>query len=115
MRYAYWSREIAGWTVLLIGLWFFWATYQKLADRRIFEAAPMAFMGFVVFRGGVHLLKVAVAAQAARSLPESSALPGTRKASRIPTRSIAPTAVKSVVPGPKSRAAAASASNGMAD
>ena len=107
MRFVYWSREIAGWIVILIGLGLFWATYQKLADKRLFEAAPMAFMGFIVFRGGIHLLKVAVAAQAARSLPESSAQPTTRKASRMPTRSIAPTPVKSVVPGPKSKAAAA--------
>ena len=112
MKYAYWSREIGGWLVLLIGLGLFWATYQKLADKRLFEAAPMAFMGFIVFRGGIHLLKVAVAAQAARSLPESFAPSGTRKASRIPTRSIAPTPAKSVVPGPKSRTATA---NGMAD
>lgn len=114
MKYVYWTREVAGWVVLLIGLWLFWMTYQKLADRRIFEAGPMAFMGFVVFRGGVHLLKVAVAAQAARALPETSAQPTTRKASRMPTKSVAPTPVKSVVPGPKSRAAAAS-SNGSMD
>jgi hypothetical protein len=113
MKYVYWTREVAGWVVLLIGLGFFWATYEKLADKRIFEAAPMAFIGFVVFRGGVHLLKVAVAANAARSLPEV-AHAATRRAARIPTKSIAPTPAKSVVPGPKSRAAAA-ASNGMAD
>lgn len=113
MKYAYWTREIGGWLVLLFGLGLFWATYLKLADKRLFEAAPMAFMGFIVFRGGIHLLKVAVAAQAARALPDSFGQSGTRKASRIPTRSIAPTPAKSVVPGPKSRAA--SASNGAAD
>lgn len=113
MRYVYWTREVAGWVVILIGLWLFWQTYLKLDARRIFEAGPMAFMGFVVFRGGVHLLKVAVAAQAARALPESSANPATRKASRMPTKSIAPTSVKSVVPGPKSRAAAASANGDL--
>ena len=113
MRFVYWSREIAGWAVILAGLWVFWATYEKLANKRLFEAAPLAFIGFVVFRGGVHLLKVAVAAQAARALPESSAQPATRKASRMPTRTIAPTPVKAVVPGPKARAAAAA--NGEAD
>jgi hypothetical protein len=112
MRYVYWTREVAGWVVIGVGLWLFWQTYLKLDARRIFEAGPMAFMGFVVFRGGVHLLKVAVAAQAARALPESVA-PATRKASRIPTKSVAPTAVKSVIPGPKSKAAAAS--NGALD
>lgn len=112
MRFVYWSREIAGWAVLLVGLALFWATYDKLVNRRIFEAAPMAFMAFVVFRGGVHLLKVAVAAQAARALPETAGQPLTRKASRMPGKSYGPTPAKAVVPGPRSRAAAA---NGEAD
>ena len=106
MRYVYWSREIAGWLLILIGLWQFWNTYVMLTNRRIFEAAPSSFIAFVIFRGGIHLLKVAVAAQAARTLPESSAQPQTRKASRMPAKSYGPTAVKSVVPGPRSRAAA---------
>ena len=112
MRFVYWSREVAGWLLILAGLVMFWNTYSFLLNRRVFEAAPTAFVAFIIFRGGVHLLKVAVAAQAARTLPESSAQPATRKASRMPTRSIAPTPVKSVVPGPKSRAAV---SNGEAD
>ena len=107
MRFVYWSREIAGWAVLLIGLALFYATYDKLVNRRIFEAAPMAFMGFVVFRGGIHLLKVAVAAQAARALPESGGQPATRKASRLPAKSYAPTPTKAVVPGPRGRSSKA--------
>ncbi len=110
MKFAYWSRELAGWALIAVGLWQFWNTYSLLLNRRIFEAAPAAFIAFVIFRGGLHLLKVAVAAQAARSLPDA-AQPQTRKASRMATRSVAPTPVKSVVPGPKSRAAA----NGRAD
>ena len=112
MRFVYWSREIAGWALILIGLWQFWNTYALLTGRRIFEAAPSAFIAFVIFRGGIHLLKVAVAAQAARTLPETSAQPATRKASRMPTKTFGPTPVKAVVPGPRSRAAAA---NGEAD
>ena len=113
MRFVYWSREIAGWLLILIGLWQFWNTYVLLTNKRIFEAAPSAFIAFVIFRGGIHLLKVAVAAQAARTLPESSAQPATRKASRMPTKTYGPTPVKAVVPGPKSRAAATA--NGEAD
>jgi hypothetical protein len=113
MRFVYWSREIAGWLLVLGGLWQFWNTYVLLTHRRIFEAAPSAFIAYVVFRGGVHLLKVAVAAQASRALPESAGQPHTRKASRMPARNYAPTSVKSVVPGPKSRAAVGA--NGEAD
>lgn len=110
MRFVYWSREIAGWALILAGLWQFWNTYDLLLSKRIFEAAPSGFIAYVVFRGGVHLLKVAVAAQAARSLPES-AVPQTRKASRMVARPVAPTPAKSVVPGPRGRAVA----NGAAD
>jgi hypothetical protein len=106
MRFVYWSRELAGWALILVGLWQFWNTYELLLNKRIFEAAPAAFIAYVIFRGGVHLLKVAVAAQAARSLPESSAMPQTRKAARMAARPVAPTPAKSVVPGPRSRAAA---------
>lgn len=111
MRFAYWSRELAGWALIGIGLWQFWNTYGLISNRRIFEAGPSAFIAFIIFRSGLHLLKVAVAAQAARSLPEG-AQPVTRKASRMATRSVAPTPAKAVVPGPRSRAAAA---NGTAD
>ncbi len=111
MRFAYWSRELAGWALIAAGLWQFWNTYMLLTNRRIFEAGPSAFIAFVVFRGGLHLLKVAVAAQAARSMPDS-AQPPTRKASRMATKSVAPTPAKAVLPGPKSRAASA---NGAAD
>ncbi|QJW93480.1 hypothetical protein [Frigoriglobus tundricola] len=113
MRFVYWSREVAGWLLVLIGLWQFWNTYTLLTNRRILEAAPSAFIAFVIFRGGVHLLKVAVAAQAARTLPESSAQPATRRAGRMPTKPIGPTPAKAVVPGPRSRAAAAAANGDL--
>lgn len=112
MRFAYWSRELAGWALIAIGLWQFWNTYGLISNRRILEAGPAAFIAFIIFRGGLHLLKVAVAAQAARELPDG-AQPQTRKASRMATRSVATTPAKSVVPGPRARAAAGA--NGAAD
>ena len=105
MKYAYWTREIAGWALIVVGLLAFWNTYEKLANKRLLEAGPMAFIGFIVFRGGVHLLKVAVAAQAARALPEAAAQPAARRAARAAVRSYAPTPTKAVVPGPKTRPA----------
>jgi hypothetical protein len=112
MRFAYFSREIAGWLLVAAGMWMFWNTYNLLLIRRVFTAVPTGFVAFIIFRGGVHLLKVAVAAQAARSLPETSALPLTRKASRMPAKAVGPTPVKSVLPGPRSREASA---NGLPD
>ena len=81
MRFAYWSREIAGWVLILGGLYAFLQAYDLLLSKRIFEATPMVFIGFIVFRGGTHILKVAVAAQAARNLPDS-AQPPARRAGR---------------------------------
>ena len=98
MRFAYWSREVAGWVLVLAGLYAFLVAYDLLLDKRIFEAAPMVFIGFIVFRGGVHILTVAVAAQAARNLPEA-AQPGARRVSRAPMRPIGPTAPSEVLPG----------------
>jgi hypothetical protein len=98
MRLAYWSREIAGWVLVLGGLYAFLVAYDLLLGKRIFEAAPMVFIGFIVFRGGVHVLKVAVAAQAARNLPET-AHPGARRVTRAPARAVGPTPPSEVLPG----------------
>jgi len=98
MRFAYWSREVAGWVLVLGGLYAFLVAYDLLLGKRIFEAAPMVFIGFIVFRGGVHVLKVAVAAQAARNLPEAAQHP-TRRVSRLPARPVGPTLPGEVLPG----------------
>ncbi len=81
MKFAYWSREVAGWALILGGLYAFLSAYNLLLNKRIFEAGPVVFIGFIVFRGGIHILKVAVAAQASRMLPETSQ-PGARRIAR---------------------------------
>lgn len=98
MKYAYWSREIAGWVLILIGLFTFMQAYDLLLSKRIFEATPVVFIGFIVFRGGTHILKVAVAAQAARNLPDS-AQPRARRVARATARPIGPTPSSAVMPG----------------
>jgi hypothetical protein len=111
MTFTYWLREIAGWILVLGGLYFFMVAWGLLMNRRIFEAAPMTFIGFIVFRGGIHILKVAVAAQAARLLTDA-AQPAARKLSRMPTQPIGPTPAKSVLPGPKNTRTTAGAGRG---
>ncbi|MBA4189972.1 MAG: hypothetical protein C0467_18460 [Planctomycetaceae bacterium] len=101
MRFAYWSREIAGWALVLAGLFFFWQSYTLLLNKRVFEAAPLSFIGFIVFRGGIHIMKVAVAAQAARNFPEAAPSAG-RRVTVMPARAIGPTPTSSVLPGPSS-------------
>jgi hypothetical protein len=72
-----WLREAAGWVLLGIGLAAFAVCYFVfLLQRRVVEAVGLGLIGFVVFRGGMHLLKVAIAARAAR---EAGRVPETPK------------------------------------
>ena len=71
-------REIIGWLLVAVGLMTLYTCYELILERRIFEAGPMCLIGIVVFRGGIHLLKVAVAARICllareRSKPERPA------------------------------------------
>ena len=58
-------REFAGWFLVALGLFFMWAAFVRFANNPpfIIEATPIMVMGIFVFRGGIHLLKVAVAAR----------------------------------------------------
>ena len=98
---SFWLREIAGWGLILVGLFTFAQTYSLLLNKRLFEAGPLCVIGIVVFRGGTHLLKVAVAAQAARRLPDVGQAP-VRRPGRGTSRPVGPTSNKAVLPGPKS-------------
>ncbi len=59
----YWVREVAGWLLVGLGLLVFVTVYDFCERRAIFEAGIFAVVGIFVFRGGIHLLKVAVAAR----------------------------------------------------
>ena len=61
----FWTRELAGWILLVVGLYLFRQAFVLLTiqEPRLLEGATLTIIGVVVFRGGIHLLKVAVAAQ----------------------------------------------------
>jgi hypothetical protein len=62
----FWLREVAGWLLVLLGLLVFYECFDVLvlSDRHmIFEAGSLVLIGIFLFRGGIHLLKVAVAAR----------------------------------------------------
>ena len=62
MRYLW--REIAGWILVTLGvLMFLWCGLLLTIYHGLFESGPMTIAGIFVFRGGIHLLKVAVAAR----------------------------------------------------
>jgi hypothetical protein len=60
---AFWIRELAGWAMVLAGLYLFAICLGLLNDRRVIEAGIGAGIGVIVFRGGIHLIKVATAAR----------------------------------------------------
>ena len=90
----FWVREIAGWALLLLGLWLFYISYFVLLRQGyIVLSGPTVLMGIIVFRGGIHLLKVAVAARVCQQAPaESRAKPARPEAARPQRRA-------AVVPG----------------
>ena len=59
----FWIREIVGWLLVLIGLAAFWLSVAFLGERQVVEASVVAGIGIFVFRGGIHLIKVATAAR----------------------------------------------------
>jgi len=63
--FGFWIREIAGWLLVGLGLCVFYVCYLLLMQPgpRILEAGPLTLIGVIIFRGGIHLLKVAVAAR----------------------------------------------------
>ncbi|MCS6851169.1 MAG: hypothetical protein NZ700_08385 [Gemmataceae bacterium] len=95
---SYWLREVAGWCLVGIGLVIFYLCYALLMNRgevladgqpvlrdgqpvmtdqpRFLEAAPLTLIGIMVFRGGIHLLKVAVAARVCREAAAAWVTPG---------------------------------------
>jgi hypothetical protein len=59
----FWIRELLGWLLVALGLVIFAFDGWLLYKHYLLEAGPFAFIGFMTFRGGIHLLKVAVAAR----------------------------------------------------
>jgi hypothetical protein len=59
----FWWRELAGWALVLLSLGVFVLCGWMLLGHFVLESGPLAFIGFILFRGGIQLLKVAVAAR----------------------------------------------------
>jgi hypothetical protein len=69
-----WFRELAGWLLLGGGVGAFVLCYvQYLLNGRVVEGVICGLIGFVVFRGGLALLKLAVASRAARDVKREMA------------------------------------------
>ena len=87
----FWTREIIGWICIATGLFLFYVSYfGLLRNGYIVESGPTVIMGFVVFRGGIHLLKVAVAARICRQAPIDEKAKAKPEAVRPQRRTVVP-------------------------
>jgi hypothetical protein len=80
----FWIRELMGWLLVLAGLYLFVVCLAILLvpEAKIFEAGILSVLGIFVFRGGIHLLKVAVAARIAMQAQAEIARPPAEKKPR---------------------------------
>jgi hypothetical protein len=67
----FWVREIAGWLLVGLGLFLFYIVLAITLTERpwLITAGPVTLIAIIVFRGGIHLLKVAVAARICMKAP----------------------------------------------
>src|SRR5262249_49867509 len=74
----FWTRELAGWALVGLGLFVFWKCYVLLMEYYFLQGGSLTVIGLIIFRGGIHLLKVAVAARVCLEAREdrSTAAPG---------------------------------------
>lgn len=59
-------RELIGWSILLVGLNVFRICFRYLDQGYVVEGFVAAIVGVMLFRGGLQLIKVSVAARAMR-------------------------------------------------
>ena len=81
----FWFREIAGWLLVLLGLYLFFVCYLMLLSDPpyILEAPLLTVIGVFIFRGGIHLLKVAVAARVCQQAVQGADVPAPRRVERL--------------------------------
>jgi len=81
----FWLRELAGWLLVVLGLYLFLICAELLLNARwVLEPVPLMIIGIIVFRGGIHLLKVAVAARICMKAQEASRLTPVRRTGASP-------------------------------
>jgi hypothetical protein len=85
----FWFREVVGWLLVVLGLYLFFMCFVGLISDppRILEVPLLTVIGIFVFRGGLHLLKVAVAARVCQQAQQRVEAPAARQVQRGSSRS----------------------------
>lgn len=83
-----WLREIVGWVLILMGVYVFFRAFLLLTagNQFMLEGGTVTLIGVVIFRGGIHLLKIAVAARVCLAAEENAAPIATRPATPVVRR-----------------------------
>ena len=76
--------EIAGWLLVALGVYVFYICFELLLTSRVVETGPMVVIGIFVFRGGIHLLKVAVAARICLQAEDNLIGPRPKERTQLP-------------------------------
>jgi|GEM_PF-5169443 len=74
-------REFIGWGFIVASLVIFWGSFTFLSRAYVIEGTVFAAVGMVLFRGGLQLVKVAVAARAVRRSVGPSSMASTDQSS----------------------------------
>jgi hypothetical protein len=83
-----WLREVVGWVLILLGVYVFFRAFLLLTagNQFMLEGGTVTLIGVVIFRGGIHLLKIAIAARICLAAEEEAKaafarpeLPGIRR------------------------------------
>jgi len=88
----FWFREIAGWILVLLGLLFFYVCFAMLVNDPpyLLRVPFLTVIGIFLFRGGIHLLKVAVAARVCQQAQQRVDAPAPRRVQRGSSRGTGP-------------------------
>ncbi len=56
-------RELLGWSLLVIALLFVRSAFDFLETQKVIEASVTVLAASFVFKGGIHLVKMSIAAR----------------------------------------------------
>ncbi len=65
-------REVAGWALIVLALFLVRSGFEFLETQKVVEASVAILAASFIFRGGIHLVKVASAANIALRMPSAS-------------------------------------------
>ncbi|MDA7903220.1 hypothetical protein N9B31_06110 [Mariniblastus sp.] len=66
-------REFVGWVLVLLGLGLIGLDFMLAINRNVIEALALAFPSAIVFRSGIGLVRISMAARIALRLDEKRA------------------------------------------